>query len=153
MRAPHAALATALLAAAGPSHGCRSERPPPPVARVVIDAAGGAAAVRVEVARTPAQREHGLMDRTALAPDAGMIFVFEESVPHAFWMRNTLVALDMIFIGEDGRVAAIVERQPLGLETSDGGVDSRYVLEVNRGWARAHGVKVGDRVRFENVLY
>ncbi len=152
MRASRAALATALLAAAGPGHGCRSDatRPTP---RVLIDAAGGTAAVRVEVARTEAQRERGLMDRAKLDPDAGMIFVFEGAARHGFWMKDTLIPLDMLFIGEDGRVAAVVERQPLTLESTDGGVDSRYVLEVNGGWATSHGVKVGDRVRFENVLY
>ncbi len=152
MRASPAALATALLAAAGPGHGCRSEatRPTP---RVLVDAARGTVAVRVEVARTPEQRERGLMDRSRLDPDAGMIFVFEDTARHAFWMKNTLIPLDMLFIGDDGRVAAVVERRPLTLESSDGGVDSRYVLEVNGGWAAAHGVAVGDRVRFENVLY
>ncbi len=156
MRASHAALATALLAAAGSGPGCRADPPAPapaPEARVVIDAAGGVAAVKVEVARTPAQREHGLMDRSALDREAGMIFVFEESARHGFWMKNTLIPLDLVFIGDDERIAAIVERRPLSLETSDGGVESRYVLEVNAGWTRAHGVKVGDRVRFENVLY
>ncbi len=152
MRASRAALATALLAAAGPGQGCRADgaRPAP---RVLVDAAPGTATVRVEVARTPEQRERGLMDRARLDADAGMIFVFEESSRHGFWMKNTLIALDMLFIGDDGRVGAVVERQPLSLEVTDGGVGSRYVLEVNRGWARQHGVKAGDKVRFENVLY
>ncbi len=149
-------MAAALLAAAVPA--CRrADGTHAPAegatARVVIDGTGGPATVRVEVARTPAQREHGLMDRPALAPDAGMIFVFDETAPHGFWMKNTLVPLDLIFIGDDARVAAVVERAPLSLEVTDGGVDSRYVLEVNRGWAREHGVAPGARVRFENVLY
>jgi uncharacterized protein len=152
MRAPHAALATALLAASGSGHGCRAERAEP-VARVLVDAPGGAAAVRVEVARTAAQRERGLMDRASLDPDAGMIFVFEDSARHGFWMKNTLIPLDLLFIGEDGRVGAVVQRRPLSLEVTDGGVDSRYVLEVNGGWTQAHGVKVGATVRLENVLY
>jgi uncharacterized membrane protein (UPF0127 family) len=152
MRASRAVLATALLAAAAPGQGCRADGSRP-VPRVIVDAARGAVAVRVEVARTPEQRERGLMDRSRLDADAGMVFVFEDATRHGFWMRNTLIPLDMLFIGDDGRVAAIVERQPLSLEVTDGGVDSRYVLEVNGGWSRAHGVKVGDKVRFENVLY
>jgi uncharacterized protein len=142
-----------VLAAAAP--GCPSGQggAHAPAPRVLVDGAGGTTVVRVEVARTPAQREHGLMDRPRLDADAGMVFVFEESAPHAFWMRNTLIPLDLLFIGEDGRVGAIVGRQPLSLETTDGGVASRYVLEVNGGWAQAHGVKPGDRVRFEHVLY
>ena len=146
-------MAAAVLWAASP--GCRpgggAARASGP--RVLIDAAAGTAAVRVEVARSPAQREHGLMDRPVLDADAGMIFLFEEAAPHAFWMKNTLIPLDLVFIGDDGRVAAIVGRQPLSHEASDGGVASRYVLEVNLGWARSHGVKPGDPVRFENVLF
>jgi uncharacterized protein len=120
---------------------------------VHILAAGGTATVRVEVARTPSEQEKGLMDRPSLSDDAGMVFVFAETAPHGFWMKNTLVPLDLVFIGEDGRVAAVVERTPLGLDVDDGGVKSRYVLEVNRGWSRAHGVRPGDRVHLENVLY
>lgn len=152
MRASRAALATALLAAAGSGQGCRADGGRP-VPRVLVEAAPGTAAVRAEVARTPEQRERGLMDRARLDADAGMIFVFEESARHGFWMKNTLLALDMLFIGDDGRVVAVVERQPLSLEVTDGGLNSRYVLEVNRGWTRQHGVKAGDKVRFENVLY
>jgi uncharacterized membrane protein (UPF0127 family) len=145
-------LATALLAVAGSGNGCHSH-PTASVARVRVDVPGGEAAVRVEVARTPDERERGLMDRAGLDPDAGMIFVFERSERHGFWMKNTLIPLDLLFIGEDGRVAAVVQRQPLSLEVDDGGIDSRYVLEVNAGWARAHEVKAGARVRLENVLY
>ena len=151
MRTSRAALATALLAAA-PGAGCRADAPHP-TPRVLVQTAGGSAAIRVEVARTEAQREHGLMDRAKLDADAGMIFLFEGAARHGFWMKNTLIPLDMIFIGDDGRVGAIVERKPLSLDVTDGGVDSRYVLEVNGGWAASHGVKVGDEVRFENVLY
>jgi len=144
----------AILLAAVLAAGCRSTAGSPrPPARVVVLARSGSAAVRVEIARSPQEREHGLMDRTRLDPDAGMLFVFDESAPHGFWMRNTLIPLDLLFLAEDGRVVAVVERQPLSLEVSDGGVESRYVLEVNGGWARAHGVSPGDRVRFENVLF
>jgi uncharacterized protein len=145
-----AAFVAALLLA------CRAPPPPPAqprTARVHVDAAAGTATVRVEIARTPGEQEKGLMNRTRLDDDAGMVFVFAGTERHGFWMKNTLIPLDLIFIGEDGRVAAVVERSPLGLDTDDGGVASRYVLEVNRGGSRAHGVKPGDRVRFENVLY
>lgn len=154
MTAGQKAAAALLLAAA---LACPRSPPPadpaPAAARVLVDAERGTAAVRVEVARTPEAQERGLMYRKALDPDAGMIFVFDVEKPHAFWMANTLLPLDMIFISADGRVAAIVERAPLGLESDDGGVAARYVLEVNRGWSREHGVKKGDRVRFENVLF
>ena len=144
----------AILLAAVLATGCRSTAGAAhPPARVVVEAQPGPATVRVEIARTPEERQHGLMDRPRLDPDGGMLFVFGESAPHGFWMSNTLIPLDILFLSEDGRVAAVVERQPLSLEVGDGGVPSRYVLEVNGGWARAHGVRTGDRVRFENVLF
>lgn len=153
-RAGRCAFVATLLAAV--LLACRAPPPPPPRprdARVHVDASSGTATVRVEIARTPREQEKGLMERGQLDVDAGMLFLFAEAGRHGFWMKNTVLPLDLLFIGEDGRVAAIVERTPLGLDSDDGGVVSRYVLEVNRGWARAHGVKPGDRVRFENVLY
>ncbi len=129
----------------------RTSRPRQP--RVIVQGASGPAAVRVEVARTPEEQRRGLMHRHALAPDAGMLFVFPSEERHSFWMENTFLALDLLFIGDDGVVRAIVERAPLGREADDGGVSSRYVLEVNRGWSRAHGVKPGAKVTFEEVLF
>lgn len=121
--------------------------------RVVIETRAGARyAVAVELARTDAERARGLMYRTALAPDAGMLFLFDETSEHAFWMKNTLIPLDLIFIGDDGRIAGIVPRAvPGDLTPRAAGGPSRYVLEVNGGWAEARGVAAGDRVRFENV--
>jgi hypothetical protein len=92
------------------------------------------------------------MFRTSLAEDAGMLFLFDESAEHTFWMANTFVALDMIFVDDDGRIVGLVERAEPGTTTARTvGVPSRYVLEVNGGWAKAHGVRAGDRVRFEDV--
>jgi len=144
-----AALVT-LLACTSPKGATGAPRP-----RVMVETAAGARhAVTVELARTPEDRAQGLMDRAHLDPDAGMLFIFEEAELHGFWMKNTLIPLDLLFISDDGRIAAIVERsEPRSLATSDGGVPSRYVLEVNGGWARAKGVRAGDRVRFENVLF
>jgi uncharacterized membrane protein (UPF0127 family) len=152
MRGPWAArpLAVAALAALH----CASRAPEPaPGARVVVEtAAGGRHAVSVEIARTDAERARGLMHRRALAPDAGMLFLFEEAAVHAFWMKDTFIPLDLLFIGEDGRIVGIVPRAvPFDLSPLSAGGPSRYVLEVNGGWAEAHGVAVGDRVRFENV--
>ena len=142
-----ASLLALALACAGPHVA-------PPPARVRVEpSAGPPVVVAVELARTAAERERGLMDRSRLDLDAGMLFLFEAQERHGFWMKNTLIPLDLLFISEDGRVTAVVERRPLTLDGTDGGVDSRYVLEVAGGWARAHGVRAGDRVRFENVLY
>ncbi len=141
----------ALLAVA-----CASKKGPDtsgPPARVIVETASGERhAVTVEVARTDPQRREGLMHRTALAEDAGMLFVFDETAEHPFWMKDTLLPLDMIFIDEGGRIAGVVERaEPQTTVERTIGAPSRYVLEVNGGWARARGVKAGDRVRFENV--
>jgi uncharacterized membrane protein (UPF0127 family) len=148
VRAAAVALAmTALRCASG------SPESVAPRARVVIETARGERpAVTVELARTDAERAKGLMHRRELAPDAGMLFLFDETSEHAFWMKNTLIPLDMIFIGDDGRVTGVVARAvPGDLRARSAGGPSRYVLEVNGGWAEAHGVAPGDRVRFENV--
>jgi uncharacterized membrane protein (UPF0127 family) len=81
-----------------------------------------------------------------------MLFLFSENEPRAFWMKNTLLSLDMLFIDDGGRVVGLIERaEPLTTSPRDPGVPSRYVLEVIGGWAKRHGVRPGDRVRFENV--
>ena len=149
------ARAVVVLAAALACASPKAPEPARPAPRVIVETAAGAShAVRVEVARDEASRTRGLMERSSLAADAGMLFVFDESDVHTFWMRNTLIPLDMIFVDDAGRVVGVVERaEPLTLSPRDVGVPSRYVLEVNGGWAAAHGVKAGDRVRFENVLY
>ena len=133
---------------------CASRKPEArPDARVVVETRAGARhVVAVELARTDPERERGLMYRQELAPDTGMLFLFEESAPHVFWMKNTLLSLDMIFIAEDGRIAGIVARAvPGDLSPRSAGGMSRYVLEVVGGWAEAHGVAPGDRVHFENI--
>ena len=79
------------------------------------------------------------------------MFISENERPHVFWMKNTLIPLDMIFIAEDGRVVGVVKRATPGDLAARSAGPSRYVLEVNVGWADAHGVGPGDRVRFENV--
>jgi uncharacterized membrane protein (UPF0127 family) len=120
--------------------------------RVVISSPSGReASVTVEVARTPEELARGLMYRNALAEDAGMLFVFPATDEHSFWMKNTYIPLDMIFIAEDRTVVGIVANvEPLTLEARSAG-PSRYVLEVNGGWAARHGVGPGDRVAFENL--
>ncbi len=130
-----------------------AREPVAPAPRVVVETRAGARhVVSVELARTDAERARGLMERRELAPDAGMLFLFDETAEHPFWMKNTLIPLDMLFISDDGLVAGVVARAvPGDLSPRSAGGPSRFVLEVNGGWAAAHGVAVGDRVRFENV--
>ena len=110
------------------------------------------AAVKVEIAEKEPHRMRGLMYRTEMPEDHGMIFRFDESVVHRFWMHNTCIPLDMLFIEEDGTIVGIEENVPtLNDATYECGCPSKYVLELNAGWARRHGVVAGQRVRLEGI--
>jgi len=99
----------------------------------------------VEVAREPADIRRGLAGRPRV--DGGMLFDMGRVAEHRFWMKDTLVALDMIFINASWIVVGVVEQATPGDETRRGvGAPSRYVLEVPGGWARRHGVAAGQRV-------
>lgn len=113
-----------------------------------IVTAHGVAHFTVEVADTPKTREHGLMFRKSLAPDRGMLFDFKTSHPVTFWMKNTLIPLDMIFIGPDGRIVSIARRaEPMSETNIPSGGDVLGVLEIRGGRADEIGAARGDRVR------
>lgn len=124
-----------------------------PRGRVVLkDAQGGVHRVEVEVAATPESRARGLMWREELPSGQGMLFVFAEEEVQSFWMRNTLIPLDMLFIDSEGRIVGIVERaQPRTLTGRSVGVPGRYVLEVPGGWCQSKGIATGDTVEFEGL--
>ena len=121
-------------------------------ARVVVHTQGGDVPVAVEIADTPQKRALGLMYRKELAPEAGMLFLFDASDHLTFWMKNTVLPLDMIFITDDKHVLGIV-KNAAPFTTTSRGVEgkSRYVLEVNAGFTDRHGVRAGDAVTFEGV--
>jgi hypothetical protein len=134
--------------AAVSTHADASAPAPASTPAVVV----GGARVAVSVARTEAERERGLMYVNYLPMDDGMLFIFEEDQLLTFWMKNTLIPLDMIFIRSDLTVAGVVANaKPLTLDTRGVNEPSRYVLEVNGGWAATHGVAAGTKVRFENI--
>jgi uncharacterized protein len=119
--------------------------------RVRILSANGVskAVVRVEIADTAEGRELGLMYRQQLADDAGMLFVFKQSQHLTFWMKNTEIPLDMIFVSSDGTVVGIIpDAEPFSERNLSVDGDSEYVLEVNGGFARRHRIKPGDQLRF-----
>ncbi len=119
--------------------------------RAVLESGGKTLVVQVELADTPEKRERGMMFRKELADGKGMLFLFDEEGEHSFWMKDTLIPLDMIFVDAAGRVTGIVSRaRPLTLEPRIGG-PSRMVLEVPGGWAAEHGVRAGDRMRVEGL--
>ena len=102
----------------------------------------------VEVADNDASREHGLMDRTEMAADHGMLFVFDDDVPRAFWMKNTKIPLDMLYFDADRHLVSVQHNVPPC--TADpcpaysSGAPARYVLELNGGEAKKIGVSAGD---------
>jgi len=121
--------------------GCRDRGPV-----AVIQGAGGAVEVALEVAATPAERERGLMYRSSLAEGRGMLFVFDQDGNHTFWMRNTLIPLDMVFIRSDGTIVRIATAKPLDETPVPAGEPVAAVLEIRGGRAAELGIKAGDTV-------
>ena len=115
---------------------------------LTIETGAGVHAIEVEVARTAAERGVGLMHRTELAPDRGMLFDFGATRQVTMWMKNTLISLDMFFADEEGRIVTIAARTtPLSEKRIPSGGPVRYVLEMIGGSAERLGVAVGDRLR------
>jgi uncharacterized membrane protein (UPF0127 family) len=128
------------LAAANPARAAGT-------APLTIDTGQGSRAFTVELATTPDEMQVGLMFRQSLEPDAGMLFVYPSDQQVAFWMKNTVIPLDMLFIASDGHIRRIVERTvPLSTIPIPSVDQVRAVLEVNGGTAARLGIKTGDVV-------
>jgi uncharacterized protein len=152
-----------LAAAVAPAPACKNagEQKPassaapaaaPRAATVVVHTLTSAATFRVEVARTNEEHERGLMYREHLDADAGMLFVFARPAQQTFWMKNTLIPLDMIFIGADHRVVGVVEKaEPQTLTARFVKGESQYVLEIGGGLSAERGLGAGDVVEFKGV--
>lgn len=136
-----------------PSNTGGAVRSPAAMPRVHLTATDGTEhTVTVEVVREEAEVTRGLMYRRHLDPEAGMLFLMGEEEQQVFWMKNTMIPLDMIFIHDDFTVLGVVENaKPQTLDQRYVEGTSTYVLEVNGGWARAHGIGAGAKARFENV--
>ena len=118
---------------------------------VLFTDAPGSPRLAVELARTEPEKERGLMYRTKLPDAQGMLFSWGgQEEPRTVWMHNTCIPLDMMFIARDGTITGILEQVPT-LNDAPRGVPcpAAYVLEVNAGWSRSHGVKSGTMVHFE----
>ena len=113
--------------------------------KVKLDVAGHV--ISVEVAATPPARETGLMNRFSIPPDEGMVFVFPQPQPLAFWMRNTYAPLSIAFIDADGRILNIEDMAPRSDDTHDSKGIALYALEMRQGWFRRHGIEAGARVK------
>jgi uncharacterized membrane protein (UPF0127 family) len=116
----------------------------------IVDADNSArATVKVELAETPDARELGLMYRNHLDDNAGMLFIFPSAGTEQFWMKNTVIPLDMLFADSEGKLLGIVANaQPYSEALLGGFAGTQYVLEVNGGFAAAHLIAVGDRLKF-----
>lgn len=100
----------------------------------------------VEIADTEASRSLGLMHRSSMDPDAGMLFVWPEEIEGGFWMFNTILPLSIAFISADGIIINIQDMQPLDTNTVGPASAYRYALETNQGFFRAHDITAGDKV-------
>ena len=147
-------LAVPTLAACQPSTGGAGaiERSPAGLDQVpltITTAAGKKLPFTVEVARTVEQQAQGMMNRQSLAPDRGMIFPYDPPVAASFWMKNTLIPLDMIFVRADGTIARIeANAAPLSLDPVAAGEPVGAVLELAGGRSAELGITPGARVEW-----
>lgn len=134
--------ACSLLLAAGPASAFSRDI-------VVIRSNGGSYQFNVELAVSITEREQGLMFRKDLAPNAGMLFLYDQDQAVTFWMKNTYLPLDMIFIASDGRITQVVkDARPLSEDLIPSSTYVRGVLEVNAGIADEYHIQAGDRVDY-----
>ena len=131
----------ALLAA------CASRSAALPIETIVIDTHKGGATFRVEVARDLEAQERGLMYRKRMAPDVGMLFDFHRAQFVTFWMKDTYIPLDMLFVRADGTISTIApDAKPMSTDPIRSAEPIVAVIEVNGGRARELGIEPGDKV-------
>jgi uncharacterized protein len=158
MRALAVALLLLLLAGCGGSPGADAESSggnPAGAANaqglrtVTIDSGGEEVEVRVEIADSPEEQATGLMNRTALTEDRGMLFVFPGEEVRSFWMKNTLIPLSIAYMDSEGRIVDLQDMKPLDDEEPHyvSAEPAKYALEVNKGYFDENGVEVGDRAQ------
>ncbi|WP_232846685.1 DUF192 domain-containing protein [Devosia beringensis] len=136
----------AVLMVAAPLAACSDE------GKLVLHTATGEHAFNVELVDTPESRAKGLMFREELADDAGMLFDFKQEREVSFWMSNTLIPLDMIFVGADGVVKTIhVNARPQDLTSIPSQVPVQFVLEIPGGRSEELGLQPGDTMEHERV--
>lgn len=121
-----------------------------PLGKITFLDAPKAPQVEVELARDDASRERGLMYRTSMPKNRGMLFSWQEERPRNFWMHNTCIPLDMLYVTKEGVIAGILEQVPT-LNEQPRGIKCpvAHVLELNAGWARAHGLAPGMKLKIE----
>ncbi len=137
----------------GPDPRCPddpSKPPQVPISKIRFPGASGAPTLLAETMLTEEHRSRGLMYRRELPEDHGMLFVFEDSQVRSFWMHNTCLPLDMLFVAEDGYITGILENVPtMNDEGRSIPCKARFVLEVNAGFCRKFGIKAGQTLKIE----
>ncbi len=153
VRAPLLGLALAFAACARSGSGSAPAATPEPAGPRAILPSG--VTLRLELATTDEERAQGLMFRDSLAPDAGMLFIFEAEEPVPFWMKNTFIPLDMIWLSSAGEAvdvhAAVPPCRSDPCPSYAPSRPGRAVLEVNAGFASAHALRPGVQLRFRDV--
>lgn len=134
-----AALAGLLLGA-----GAAAQDGPQRLAAIRLTA--GFHVIEAEVARTPDQRQIGLMHRSTLPANGGMLFAFEQPAQQCFWMKNTLLPLSIAFVADDGTIVNIRDMQPQTLDSHCSAKPVRYALEMVQGWFAKRGIKAGAKL-------
>jgi hypothetical protein len=114
---------------------------------LTVETEQGGRRFTIEIADEPGERAAGLMFRESMPDDRGMLFVLEGNGQAGFWMKNTPLALDLLFVGQDGRVKAILPGEPLSEAVITPGVPVRFVLELKAGTAARAGIEEGDLLR------
>lgn len=143
------ALAILLLLPAGCDQ--RPTAPPPPAVAINADLQTatvkiGSKSFTLEIADTDAAQETGLMNRDAMPADHGMIFIFDRESPRSFWMKNTRLPLDILYLDAAGTVVSVGHMVPFDMADTPSGGPAMYAVELNAGAAEKAGVKAGDRI-------
>jgi hypothetical protein len=112
----------------------------------VVQLSAGMHLIRAEVAGDMGSRSRGLMFRKSLAPNAGMVFIFEDASLHCMWMKNTLIPLSVAFLDEGGTIINIEDMAPQTEDTHCASKPARYALEMDRGWFASRGIKAGTKL-------
>ena len=127
-----------------PSHALQQAQRLP-----TVSLGAGMHIIKAEVALTPEQHQIGLMHRTRMGANEGMLFVFDRPGQQCFWMKNTLIPLQIAFVADDGTVVNLAEMKPHSLDSHCSTRPVRFVLEMNTGWFSKRGVKPGAQLRGE----
>lgn len=139
-------LAVALTFSLAPAKAQEPMILPADPAPLVAITDGGEKSFSIEIADSSSERSAGLMFRRTMDDTHGMLFVFEQSRQVGFWMKNTPMPLDLLFIGADGKVKAVLPGEPFSEAPISPGEPVRFVLEVKRGIAARNGIEDGDRL-------